>query len=212
MPIEKYGLENHEYLHPMILIDHTIVSDDLLDQAFICALDKCKGACCVEGDSGAPLEYEETAALETIFEAVKPYMTEEGIASVQQFGKWLIDSDGDFVTPLVLGRKQCAYVVFENGIAKCAIEKAYFDGKINFRKPISCYLYPVRITKYEHYDAVNYNKWHICAPACELGQQQGMAVFQFVKDALIRKYGTSWFEQLEGAAAFKKEKNSTIIK
>lgn len=187
----------------MIVIDRTIVSDDLLDKQFVCALDRCKGACCVEGDSGAPLEFAETEILEQIYEEVKPYMTKEGIESVEQFGKWLIDSEGDLVTPLVKGVKQCAYVFFENGIAKCAIERANREGKIDFRKPISCHLYPVRISKKNDYDAVNYNKWEICSPACKNGKELGVAVFEFVKDALIRKYGADWYEQLEGVAAFK---------
>ncbi|HYV92471.1 MAG TPA: DUF3109 family protein [Chitinophagales bacterium] len=187
----------------MIVIDKTIISEDLLDKQFVCALDKCKGACCVEGDSGAPLEWEETAVLENIFENVKPYMREEGIKSVKQYGTWLIDSEGDFVTPLIDGVRQCAYVFFEQGIAKCAIERAYHEGKIDFRKPVSCHLYPVRITKHEDYDAVNYNRWEICSPACANGKQLGVPVFQFVKDALIRKYGEEWFKQLEGAAVYK---------
>jgi hypothetical protein len=189
----------------MIVIDKTIVSEDLLDKKFVCALDKCKGACCVEGDSGAPLEWEETAVLENVFEQVKPYMREEGIKSVEQYGKWLIDSEGDFVTPLIDGVRQCAYVFFEKGIAKCAIERAYHEGKIDFRKPVSCHLYPVRITKHDQYDAVNYNRWEICSPACANGKQLGVPVFQFVKDALIRKYGEEWFQQLEGAAAYREE-------
>jgi len=187
----------------VIIIDKTIVSDDLLDKQFVCSLDKCKGACCVAGDSGAPLEFEETEALEKITEQVKPYMTKEGIEAVEKFGTWLIDSDGDFVTPLVEGVKQCAYVFMEKGIAKCAIERAYNEGKINFKKPVSCHLYPVRITRHTDYDAVNYDRWDICAPACKNGKDLGVPVFQFVKDALIRKYGKEWFEQLEGAAAFK---------
>ncbi|MGB3074785.1 MAG: DUF3109 family protein [Chitinophagales bacterium] len=196
----------------MILIDRTIVSDDLLEKKFVCALDKCKGACCVAGDSGAPLDFEETAILEEIYESVKPYMTAEGIESVEKFGKWLIDSEGDFVTPLVLGMKQCAYVFFENDIAQCAIEKAYFDGKTTFRKPVSCHLYPVRITKYGDYDAVNYNQWDVCSPACKNGKELGVSVYQFVKDALIRKYGAEWFKQLEGAVVFKNEKSSLTDK
>lgn len=189
----------------MILIDHTIVSEELLDKEFVCALDKCKGVCCVAGDSGAPLEFEETTSLEEIYEEVKPYMTHEGIESIEKFGKWLIDSEGDFVTPLVSGMKQCAYVFFEKDVAKCAIEKAYFEGKIDFRKPVSCHLYPVRITKYDEYDAVNYNKWDVCSPACKNGKELGVPVYQFVKDALIRKYGSEWFGQLKGADNFRKE-------
>lgn len=189
----------------MIVIDNTIVSEDLLDKHFVCALDKCKGACCVEGDSGAPLEWEETSVLEKVLEKVKPFMTSEGIKSVEEYGTWLIDSEGDFVTPLIEGVRQCAYVFFEKGIAKCAIERAYQEGKIDFRKPVSCHLYPVRITKHETYDAVNYNRWDICSPACANGKQLGVPVFQFVKDALVRKYGSEWFEQLEGAAAYKEK-------
>ncbi|MEO5675312.1 MAG: DUF3109 family protein [Chitinophagales bacterium] len=188
----------------MIVIDRTLVSEELLDKEFVCALDKCKGACCVEGDSGAPLEWEETSVLEKILEEVKPYMMEEGINAVKKYGAWVIDSEGEFVTPLVEGVKQCAYVFFEKGIAKCAIERACREGKINFPKPVSCHLYPVRIKKQAEYDAVNYNRWDVCSPACANGKQLGVPVYQFVKNALIRKYGEEWFQQLEGAAAFKK--------
>jgi hypothetical protein len=187
----------------MILIDHTIVSDDLLEKQFACSLDKCKGACCVAGDSGAPLQYAETAILDEIADAVRPYLTEEGIESIRKFGNWLIDSDGDFVTPLVGGMRQCAYTFFESGIAKCAIEKAYYDNKITFKKPISCHLYPVRITQHKDYDAVNYSKWEVCSPACDNGSELGIALYEFVKDALIRKYGVEWYKQLKGAAEFK---------
>ncbi len=187
----------------MIAIDKTLVSDDLLEKKFVCALDKCKGACCVAGDSGAPLDWEETSIIENVYEEVKSYMTDEGIKSVDTYGKWLIDSDGDFVTPLIDGVKQCAFVFFEKGIAKCAFEKAYYDGKIKWKKPISCHLYPVRITKHEHYDAVNYNKWEVCSPACANGEVLGVSVYEFVKEALIRKYGEEWYKQLEGAAIFK---------
>ncbi len=186
----------------MIVIDNTIVSDDLLDKEFVCALDKCKGACCVEGDSGAPLEWEETAILDSIYEQVKPYMTDEGKAAVEKYGTWLIDSEGDFVTPLINGVRECAYTYFENGIARCAIEQACREGKIDFTKPISCHLYPVRITKHENYDAVNYNRWNICSPACANGRELGISVYEFVKTALIRKYGQEWYRQLEGVAAF----------
>ena len=188
----------------MIVIDKTIVSDELLDEKFVCALDKCKGACCVEGESGAPLQWEETTELEKIYEQVKPYMTPEGIQAVKEYGTWLVDSDGDFVTPLVDGVKQCAYVFFEKGTALCAIEQANRMGRIEFRKPLSCHLYPVRITQHDTYDAVNYDRWEICSPACANGKQLGVPVFQFVKEALIRKYGREWYVQLEGAAAFRK--------
>lgn len=192
----------------MIVIDHTIVSDDLLLRQFACSLNQCKGACCVAGDSGAPLDFEETAVLDEISDAVKPYMTEAGIEATQKFGNWLIDSEGDFVTPLVNGVHQCAYAFFDNGIAKCAIEKAYLEGKTTFRKPISCHLYPVRITRHRDYDAVNYNQWDVCAPACTNGEKLGIRVYEFVKDGLIRKYGTEWYDQLQGAAAFMESGNT----
>ena len=135
-------------------------------------------------------------------------MTDEGKEAVDKYGTWLIDSEGDFVTPLVKGVKQCAYSFFENGIAKCAIERAYREGKTDFKKPISCHLYPVRITKHDSYDAVNYNRWSICSPACANGKLLGISVYEFVRDALIRKYGEDWYEQLKGAAAFREESKS----
>src|SRR5436190_367494 len=121
----------------MIVIENTIISDDIFEKQFVCNLEKCKGACCVEGESGAPLEQEEIEILEEIYEKVKPYMVEDGIKTIEEFGKWVIDSDGDFVTPLVSGRGRCAYVYFDNGTAKCAIEKAHALKKIDFQKPVS---------------------------------------------------------------------------
>jgi len=189
----------------MILIDDTIVSDDLLEKKFVCSLDKCKGACCIAGDSGAPLEDEEREILEKIYADVKPFLTDRGIEAIEKQGKWLIDTDGEYVTPLVNKKDECAFTIFENGIALCGIEKAYRAGKTDFRKPISCYLYPVRIKKYKTYSAVNYDKWDICSPACKNGEELGVPVFQFVKPALIEKFGEEWYKQLEGAAAFKEE-------
>jgi hypothetical protein len=190
----------------MIIIDKTIVSEDLLDKQFVCNLTKCKGACCVEGESGAPLEAEETTILENIYEHVKPYMEKEGIETVERIGKWHIDSDGDFVTPLIGGQGRCAYVFFDkNKIAKCAIEQANADGKVDFKKPISCHLYPVRIKKHKDYDAVNYDRWDVCSPACANGKELGVPVYRFVKNALVRKYGAEWYAQLEGAALYREE-------
>lgn len=186
----------------MILIDNTIVSDHLIEREFICNLSKCKGECCIAGESGAPLEKEETEILDAVYEKVKPYMEAEGIKAVEEFGKWMIDGDGDYVTPLINGDGQCAYVFSEDGISKCAFEKAHQQNEIDFQKPISCHLYPVRITKHKKYDAVNYEQWNICADACTLGKEKGVPVFQFVKTALIRKYGEDWFKQLEGASKF----------
>jgi hypothetical protein len=186
----------------MIEIGRTLISDDVVEKKFVCDLNACKGACCVHGDSGAPLEDEETAMLEEVFEQVKPYLPAKGVKAIEKQGFWVIDSDGDKVTPLVSEGAECAYTVFENGFALCGIEKAWKDGKVAFRKPISCHLYPVRITKYKKFDAVNYEVWDICKPACACGEKLQVPVYRFLKDALTRKYGSDWYSQLEKAAEF----------
>lgn len=184
----------------MIEIGNTLISDDVVEKKFVCDLNACKGACCIHGDSGAPLDEEEAKKLERIYPKVKPYLTEKGIAAIEEQGKWMVDSDGDCVTPLVDGDKECAYTIFENGFALCGIEKAWKDGKVKFRKPISCHLYPVRISKYKTYDAVNYETWDICKPACKCGEKLQVPVYKFVKDALVRKYGKEWWNALDEAA------------
>lgn len=188
----------HFYLRAiMISIQNTLVSEDLLEKKFVCDLNACKGECCVAGDSGAPLDKEELKQLEDVVEKVKPYMTKKGIKAVEKNGAWVKDSDGDYTTTLVSEGAECAFVFFdEKKIAKCAIEAAYNDGVVKWRKPISCYLYPVRITKYKDYDAVNYHKWNICKPACECGAKLNVPVFQFLKEPLITKYGKAWFNEL----------------
>lgn len=185
----------------MIAIDKTLISEDLLDKKFVCDLNACKGACCVAGDSGAPLEKDELQILDSILEKVKPYMVKKGIKAVEKYGSYVIDGDGDYTTTLVSPGAECAFVFFdENKIAKCAIEQAYYDGKIDWKKPISCHLYPVRITAHKEYDAVNYDKWSICKPACECGAKLDVPVYKFLKEPLIRKYGKDWFKQLEKSA------------
>ncbi len=185
----------------MLSIQDTLISEDLLEKDFVCDLSKCKGACCVEGDAGAPLEDPEVKILAKIYEDVKPFLREEGIRSIEEQGTAVIDeSDGEPVTPLVKG-KECAYVIFdEKGVTKCGIEKAWEAGATDFRKPVSCHLFPVRISKYEGYDAVNYQKIEVCAPACELGKSLEVPVYKFVKDALVRKYGPDWYEELDEVA------------
>jgi hypothetical protein len=185
----------------MIAIDKTLISEDLLEKKFVCDLNACKGACCVAGDSGAPLEKDELPILDSILEKVKPYMVKKGIKAVEKYGSYVIDSDGDYTTTLVSSGAECAFVFFdENKIAKCAIEQTYYDGKIDWKKPISCHLYPVRITAHKEYDAVNYDKWSICKPACECGAKLDVPVYKFLKEPLIRKYGKDWFKQLEQSA------------
>ncbi|GAB2788182.1 DUF3109 family protein [Rhabdobacter roseus] len=181
----------------MILIDNTCISDDIGDQFFVCNLEKCKGACCVEGDSGAPLEPEEVPILKQIYRHVEPYLSEAGKKVIAEEGVFTKDWEGDLVTPVIDG-KECAYAIYdEKGILKCGIEAAYNDGKIDFKKPISCHLYPIRITKYEQYHALNYDRWHICSPACSFGQALGVPVYQFLKEPLTRAYGAEWYQQLQ---------------
>jgi Protein of unknown function (DUF3109) len=181
----------------MISIGKTLISDDVIEEKFVCDLQKCKGACCVEGISGAPLTQEEAKILEDIFDKVKPYLTPQGLKAINKYGLHLTDDDGDLVTPLVNGTDECAFTIFENGTAFCGIEKAWKDGVINFRKPVSCHLYPIRITEHKNYDAVNYSEWELCAPACKLGKKLKVPVYKFLKEALIRKYGEVWYAELE---------------
>jgi hypothetical protein len=190
----------------MIQVGRAIISLDVIEKQFVCDLESCKGVCCVEGDSGAPLSESETQILETIFPSVKPYMTEKGIKAVEEQGFYIIDNDGDLVTPLI-DNKECAYVTYNEQITLCAIEKAFFDKKIDFRKPISCHLYPIRITEYSELDAVNYDKQSICKAACTLGRKLKVPVFEFLKDPLIRKYGEDWYKELEIAAQLLKVDN-----
>jgi hypothetical protein len=182
----------------MIALGHTLISEDVFDKKFVCDLNACKGECCVSGDSGAPLSKKELKILDRIYPEVKPYMNEKGIAAVERQGNYVLDSDGDYTTPLVSEGAECAFVYFdEQQIAKCAIEKAYLEGKIDWKKPISCHLYPIRINEHRDYDAVNYHSWHICKPACECGKQLDVPVFKFLKEPLIRKYGEDWYQELD---------------
>jgi len=179
----------------MIPVDHTLVSDDLYLVRFACPVEKCKGACCVEGDAGAPLTEEEIAQLEDHIEDIKPFMTDRGIREIEETGVFDYDAMADFVTPLVKGL-ECAFTNFKDEIAYCAIEKAYEEGVIGFQKPVSCHLYPVRISKLKEGEAVNYHKWEICKKALKEGKVNGIPLYKFCKDALIRQYGVEWYEKL----------------
>jgi len=182
----------------MISHGNTLLSEELLSEQFVCDLQKCKGACCVEGDAGAPLEPAEVDILKKEYSNFENYLRPEGRAAVEEQGTHVIDPmDDEPVTPLVNGA-ECAYVVFdEKGTTLCGIEKAWRDGKTSFRKPVSCHLYPIRIQRYKSFDAVNYHQWQICAPACDLGKELKVPVFRFAKDSLIRKYGEKWYQELE---------------
>jgi hypothetical protein len=183
----------------MLEIDRTLISLEVLSRKFCCNLDACKGACCIYGDAGAPLTIEEAGDLEDYIEELRPYLRTEGLMALLEEGMYTRDIDGELVTTLVKGG-ECAYTVFENGISFCAIERAFVAGDVPFHKPLSCHLYPIRIKAYEEFDAVNFDEWDICQPALPEGERQGMPVYEFVRDALIRKYGQEWYDQLEYAA------------
>lgn len=181
----------------MIVLQNTVISDDLKDKFFVCNLDKCKGACCVEGDLGAPLEEEELQILADNYEIIKPYLSEAGRQAIAEQGLYIKDWEDDFSTTTI-GNRECAYAIYDDNLTlKCGIEQAYLDGKISWKKPISCHLYPIRITKYDGFEALNYDKWQICNPACGFGAELGVRVYQFLKEPLIRKYGADWYQELE---------------
>ncbi len=184
----------------MFQIGKTIVSEDLIEKDFVCNLSACKGECCIAGEAGAPLEVEEVQILEKIYEDIKPFLRPEGINAIEKQGTFIKTDKGDLETPLVEGA-ECAYVTFtDKGIASCGIEDAYNAGKTNFRKPISCHLYPVRVQNYSSFAAVNYHKWPICDDACALGKELQIPVYIFVRDALIRKFGEKWYKELESVS------------
>lgn len=178
-----------------MIVEDSIVSDDLALACFCCDLQQCHGACCVEGDSGAPLDEEELATLESIFPKVRPYMAEAGIAVVEQQGVAVRDAEGSLGTPLVAGR-ECAYAIEENGLTLCAIEKAYRDGVIEYQKPVSCHLYPVRVEDFGEFRAVNYHRWDVCRCAVQKGRETGVPLYQYLKEPLIRRFGEAWYEEL----------------
>lgn len=179
----------------MIAIENTLVSENLARVKFCCDLEKCHGACCVEGDAGAPLEMEEIGQLEDYIEKIQPYMKEKGIEMVKQVGVFDYDVEGNFVTPLI-NNKECAFVYFENSIARCAIEKAYEKKAIPFPKPVSCHLYPVRISRFKNFEGVNYHKWDICEKALKKGKKENIPLYRFLKDSLKRYFGEKWYNRL----------------
>lgn len=188
----------------MIQIGKTIVSQVAFEHAFCCDLSKCKGACCIEGDAGAPLMEYEVDILSEIQGAVRPFLRPEGIQALDAQGVAIQDPNGEWVTPLV-ENKECAYVVFESGVAKCGIEQAASAGAVDWPKPISCHLYPIRVTKYQEFDALNVHHWKVCEPACSLGKELKLPVFRFLKEALVRVYGPAWIEEAEEVFAYLQE-------
>ncbi|MBK8557284.1 MAG: DUF3109 family protein [Lewinellaceae bacterium] len=191
----------------MIIVQDKLVSDALVEEHFICNLDACKGACCWEGDSGAPLEDAELAILRRIYEDVKPFLSPAGIAALEKQGAYTwFEEAGEWGTPLV-DNGPCAYMTLHNGVAQCGIEQAWKAGATDFRKPISCHLYPIRVEKNEeqNFEALNYHEWDICSAACSLGKKEQVPVYKFLKEAIIRKYGEAFYEELDGAAEFMRQ-------
>ncbi|MFO8001612.1 MAG: DUF3109 family protein [Marinilabilia sp.] len=195
----------------MVQIDNKLISLDLFQKHFLCDLPKCLGSCCVEGESGAPLEDQETAILEDLYPRIKHLLSPEAVEIIEKNGTWNVDVDGDKVTPIIHGR-ECVYTYFDSeGVCKCAIEKAHDEGMTDdFKKPVSCHLYPIRIDKLrDGKEALNYHEWPVCNPARDLGKNIGLPVFRFLKEPIIRKYGETFFNELEEVALYLKKQEST---
>ena len=184
----------------MIQIDDVIVSLDVFREKFLCDLGACKGACCIEGDAGAPVATGEVEALEASLPAVWAALSPEARTVIDRQGVVYVDEEGDLVTSIVNG-KDCVFTCYdESGCCYCALEKAYREGRISFYKHISCHLYPIRIGDYGRYKAVNYHRWDVCRAAVELGRKKGVPVYRFLREPLIRKFGEDWYHELEEAA------------
>ncbi len=188
----------------MIAIDNILVSDEVVEKQFVCNLDKCKGGCCVDGDTGAPITQEEANIIEDIYPAIKHLLTPQAIALIEDEGTHTFDDEYGLVTPTLNGGI-CVYGYYdEKGIVKCSMEHEYKKGNIDFKKPISCHLFPIRITEYESFEAVNYEpRETLCKPACKLGKSLQVPVYQFLKEPLIRKYGEAFYDALDATAKAK---------
>ncbi len=184
----------------MIQIQNTLLSDDIFEEQFICDLCKCKGECCVEGESGAPITKEEFQEIEGILSEIWNDLSPKAQEVINRQGIAYTDYDGELVTSLVNG-KECVFTYFDaDGICKCAIDNAYREGRISVRKPVSCHLYPIRLTEYSDFTAVNYHRWSICEPAVRLGRKEGIPLYRFLREPLTRKFGEEWYNEVCEAA------------
>ena len=180
----------------MLEIGNTLISLDLIERFFCCNLDACHGECCIEGEAGAPISKEEYNKLKEILPIVWDDLLPAAKEVINESGVGYIDSDGDLVTSIVDG-KNCVFTCYgEGGMCYCAIEKAYREGRTDFYKPISCHLYPVRLTEYPDFTAINYHRWKICKAAEVLGRNDGIRLYKFLKDPLIRRFGKDWYDEL----------------
>ena len=185
----------------MIAIDNVLLSNEVVEERFVCDLDKCKGGCCVDGDCGAPLTEEETKIIADIYPRIKSYLEPAYLPEIDRQGTHTTDAEHGLVTPTVNGGI-CVYGYTDDmGVVKCGIEKAWKDGVTDFKKPISCHLFPIRIISHEGYEAVNYEpRQDLCKPACKLGNKLKVPVYKFLKDALVRKYGEDFYDTLDAVA------------
>lgn len=192
----------------MIAIDHVLVSDEIVSEQFVCDLSKCKGGCCVDGDAGAPLAEEELQHLEEVIDEVLPYLTEESRREIERQGLYTHDKEFGWVTPTIDG-SVCVYGIRdEQGVVKCGIEQAYRDGKIGWKKPISCHLFPIKTEKSRNgkTEYMNYlPRTDLCKAACKLGKKLKVPVYVFLKEPIIRRYGAEFYRALEAAATHLKK-------
>ena len=189
----------------MLQIDDTIISMDVIEKHFICDLCKCKGQCCVDGESGAPLEKDENENINEILPIIWDELSPKAQDLIKEQGISYEDYDGELVTSIINGQ-ECVFTYFdEDGVCKCVIDKAYREGRISIQKPISCHLYPIRLQKYREFTAVNYHNWSVCKPALKLGKKEGVALYQFLKEPLVRKFGEVWYEDLCNAVKLMEE-------
>ena len=191
----------------MIQNDDKIVSLDVIEETFICDLDACKGICCVDGDSGAPVEQSEIKQIEEAFDKIKKYLPEENLQEIEKQGLIEVDIDGDYVTPCINGG-ECVYLAKENEIYKCVFEIAYRKGEIDFLKPISCHLYPIRLSKYDKFTAVNYEKRDICKVGRILGKKNNVKLYEFLKEPITRAFGEKWYSEFDFVAKTYLEQNN----
>ena len=182
----------------MFAVGKVLVTDELLDAPFACHLSVCKGGCCVQGDSGAPLEPDERLTLENLLPQVRKYLRPEAIEVIEKDGVWEEIEPQKFATTCV-GSAECVFVTYEGTVAKCAIEKAYFEGRISFRKPVSCHLYPLRAERFGDVEALNYEQIPLCKPAIKNGTKNNIQLQDFLREPLVRKYGETWYEQFRSA-------------
>jgi hypothetical protein len=183
----------------MIKVDDCLVSEDVIEKSFACNVEACKGVCCIEGDAGAPIEPSEIDAIQQNIEAIKDEMDDVGIETLNSRGFSEKDPFDQMLVTTCKPNKECVFVVRKNGILNCAIELANQKKSFNFQKPISCHLYPIRVDKYNEFYALNYHRWSICADACTKGAKEDIKVYQFAQNALKRKFGKEWYENLKNS-------------